>query len=238
MIGDIVSSYGYEFLNTNDHYREMGIDFSTDFYNAGHVNVYGAQKYTRFVADHIKGKYSVPDHRGDKDYEEWDENYLSAKKRERKVKRLINQQIVDKKRANKAGRGLGKIEDDLMKWCSTASDENYTVLALSKGGIPDIYTPWNISGEDREVIRIYSGNAAVYESDTVLDSPYKGAAGSDSKEYSINCGMKSELIVDGRRYKTEKEGMYVLVFDNNYNQVLDVVRIYGNEDGYEWEHVI
>ena len=81
MIGDIVSSYGYEFLNTNDHYREMGIDFAADFYNAGHVNVYGAQKYTRFVADHIKGKYSVPDHRGDKDYEEWDENYLSAKKR-------------------------------------------------------------------------------------------------------------------------------------------------------------
>ena len=238
MIGDIVSSYGYEFLNTNDHYREMGIDFAADFYNAGHVNVYGAQKYTRFVADHIKGNYSVPDHRGDKDYEEWDDHYLSAKKRERKVKRLINQQIADKKRANKAGRGLGKIEDDLMKWCSTASDENYTVLALSKGGIPDIYTPWNISGEDREVIRIYSGNAAVYESDTVLDSPYKGAAGSDSKEYSINCGMKSELIVDGRRYKTEKEGMYVLVFDNNYNQVLDVVRIYGNEDGYEWEHVI
>lgn len=30
-MSDIVSEYGYNFLNTNDYYKEMGIDFSTDF---------------------------------------------------------------------------------------------------------------------------------------------------------------------------------------------------------------
>ena len=38
-IGDIVESYNYKFLNTNNYYEEMGIDFDTDFYNWAHTNV-------------------------------------------------------------------------------------------------------------------------------------------------------------------------------------------------------
>ncbi len=39
-VGDIVNKYGYNFINANDYYREIGLDFSEDFYNVRHVNLF------------------------------------------------------------------------------------------------------------------------------------------------------------------------------------------------------
>lgn len=61
-IGDIVSAYGYNFINTNDYYEEIGLDFSKDFYNTRHVNLFGAEKYTAFLEKYIKENYDLPDH--------------------------------------------------------------------------------------------------------------------------------------------------------------------------------
>lgn len=238
-IGDIVSSYGYSFINTNHYYKEMGIDFTKDFYNVGHVNVYGAEKYTRFVSGYIKDHYAIADHRGEEIYSEWDEAYSAAKEKEASVKELIDQQADTKKKAYKKGCALKGIKDSLARWCDMVLDENYTVLALANGDIPDVgfHLPGDIRDDDWDGIKIFTGNTMIYESDTALDEDYKGTLGSDFIEYSINSGVKSKLIVDGKVYKTQKEGIYMLVFDNNYNQILDAVIISGNKDGYVWEHL-
>lgn len=239
-ISDITASYGCEFLNTNDYYEEMGLDFSKDFYNAGHVNVYGAEKYTRFTADFIKEHYRIADHRGDEAYEQWDADYLEAKEQEMAVKALINEQADAKEKANRAGKRLKTVKEDFLEWCGMAADENYTVLILSKGNKPAAGMPgrlWNITGGERELIRVCTGRQAVYESDAVLDEAYHGVFGSDNKGYEINCGEKGCLAVDGRQYDLKKDGIYILVFDNHYNQVLDMVRVSGKDkQGYVWEH--
>lgn len=236
-IGEIVTLYGYNFLNTNDYYKEMSIDFAKDFYNTGHVNVYGAEKYTRFVSDYIKDHYHITDHRGDKEFAQWEADYQAAKEREIYVKELIDQQINIKKEANHNGCGLKDIKDNLAKWCNIASDENYTILAMTKGDIPgiNIHMPGNILNDKRDVIRIFTGNTMIYESNHMLDEAYRGWIGTDGIEYSINSGTRSELIVDGKQYMTEKDGIYMLVFDNNYNQVLDVVVI--SDDSKSIEHI-
>lgn len=226
-IGEIVTLYGYNFLNTNDYYMEMSIDFAKDFYNTGHVNVYGAEKYTRFVSDYIKTHYQITDHRGDREFARWESDYQAAKEKETYMKNLIDQQINIKKEANDNGCGLKKIENNLAEWCNIALDENFTVLSMTKGDIPeiDIHIPGNILNDNQNVIRIYSGNTMIYESNNMLNEAYRGWIGTDGIEYSINSGSKSELIVDGKQYMTEEDGIYMLVFDNNYNQVLDVVVI-------------
>ena len=65
---DIIEERGYRFFNANEHYDEMAIDFSTDFYNGYHVNCYGAKKYTRFLEEYIIDNYDMPDNRGNAAY--------------------------------------------------------------------------------------------------------------------------------------------------------------------------
>lgn len=91
-LGDIITSYGYNFINGNCYYEEMGLDFSKDFYNGGHLNAYGADKYTSFIADFIKDYYNIEDHSRDKlYYEKWNECYNSFIIRDNEIKAIIDE---------------------------------------------------------------------------------------------------------------------------------------------------
>lgn len=64
---------GYQFLDTNEYYKEMGLDFSKDFYHFAHVNIFGAEKYTEFLEEYLKQNYNLIDRRNDDNYkEDWD----------------------------------------------------------------------------------------------------------------------------------------------------------------------
>ena len=73
---EIIAGYGYEFLNLNDYYEEIGIDFQTDFSDyGGHTNALGARKCTKFLGDYLTAHYELADKRGQEGYESWDEAY-------------------------------------------------------------------------------------------------------------------------------------------------------------------
>ena len=71
----IAEEYGIPYLNLNtkEIYEDMGLDFERDFYNPHHMNINGAEKYTAYMTDYILAHYDIPDHRGEKGYESWDE---------------------------------------------------------------------------------------------------------------------------------------------------------------------
>lgn len=58
-IGNLVEEYGFKFLDCNQHYDEMGLDFEKDFYNAKHTNTYGADKVTKLIGDFILENYDL-----------------------------------------------------------------------------------------------------------------------------------------------------------------------------------
>ena len=71
----IIASYGYEFVNMNEHYEEMGIDFATDYYDfGGHVNALGAEKCTAYLGE-LLSMYDLPDRRNSEGYDSWQEAY-------------------------------------------------------------------------------------------------------------------------------------------------------------------
>ncbi len=72
-IGELAREYGCGFIDANKYYEEMGLDFSTDFYDTEHVNILGAQKYTALMARYLKENYDLADHRGDPEYESWND---------------------------------------------------------------------------------------------------------------------------------------------------------------------
>lgn len=73
---EIVTAYGYPFLNMNNYYEEIGIIFEEDFADYGsHTNAVGAEKCTEFLRDYLLQNYEFEDKRGDEAYASWDEAY-------------------------------------------------------------------------------------------------------------------------------------------------------------------
>lgn len=93
---NIIDSYGYEFLNMNDYYQEIGLDFATDFSDyGGHTNAVGAVKCTDFLFGYVTDRYSFADKRGDERYRSWDAAYEQWKAEYETAKETIAQRIAD-----------------------------------------------------------------------------------------------------------------------------------------------
>lgn len=88
---EIIKNYGYDFLDSNDYYEEMGINFDTDFYNEAHVNIFGAEKYTDFLASYIKQNYNLPNRK--EEYTDWVELLPEWNKLVEEDKATINELI-------------------------------------------------------------------------------------------------------------------------------------------------
>lgn len=93
-IADIVEEGGYRFLNLNDYYEEIGVDFSTDFYDyGGHANAIGAEKCSRFLGEYLKENYDFEDKRGQAAYASWDEAYEEWSRRNEEAQAVIRERI-------------------------------------------------------------------------------------------------------------------------------------------------
>ena len=71
-IGTIAESEDVEFIDFNRRYDELGMDFSTDMADSGHLNYSGNYKYSDYLGTLLKERYDIPDHRGDDRYVSWD----------------------------------------------------------------------------------------------------------------------------------------------------------------------
>ncbi len=74
-------AHGVPFLDMNLSLEDIGLDWNTDTKDGGdHMNSAGAEKVSAYLADYLKDNYELTDHRGDKDYAEWDRDYNEAGK--------------------------------------------------------------------------------------------------------------------------------------------------------------
>lgn len=92
-IGDIVESYGYSFVNMNRYYEEIGLDFTTDYYDyGGHVNTLGAEKCTEYLTELLL-QFHLPDRRQEDGYESWEEAYEEYREQSADAISLIRERI-------------------------------------------------------------------------------------------------------------------------------------------------
>lgn len=70
----LADNYGLEYVDLNLMNDLISIDWQKDTRDGGdHLNYYGAKKVSEFLGEYLKDRYSLPDHRGDDDYSQWDE---------------------------------------------------------------------------------------------------------------------------------------------------------------------
>lgn len=64
---------GIPYLNYHKNVDEIGLNFSLDFIDGGHLNTRGADKTTARIGEYLVENYDLEDHRGDEAYYLWDE---------------------------------------------------------------------------------------------------------------------------------------------------------------------
>lgn len=97
----IIEEEGFEYIDFNNMYDELDVDFDTDFLNSGHMNIFGAEKYTKWLGRYISENYNLPDHRGDESYSDWDESYRVWSKQAEETKQAIYKLLKNKESKNK-----------------------------------------------------------------------------------------------------------------------------------------
>lgn len=70
----LADKYGIEYIDLNLSNDRLSIDWEKDSRDAGdHLNYFGAEKVSDFLGEYLQNRYSLPDHRSDKKYSQWNE---------------------------------------------------------------------------------------------------------------------------------------------------------------------
>ncbi len=92
-ISGIASSENVDYYDFNRYYDEIGMDFSRDMADTGHLNYNGNYKFTNYFGSILHDKYGVPDRRGDKKYVSWEWD-SALQSYERNDLNIINEEDV------------------------------------------------------------------------------------------------------------------------------------------------
>lgn len=83
-VKEYLYSEGFTYLNCNEYYAEIDIDFLSDFYDEKHTNILGALKVTGFIGEYINDHYFLDRNYSQKVTDDWDKA-LEAWEKERKI---------------------------------------------------------------------------------------------------------------------------------------------------------
>lgn len=85
---EFADEHGLEFIDMNLNYKEFGLDWKTDTADEGdHLNVYGAEKVSKYLGGIIKEKYDIPNRKEDSNYSNW---YKSSEVYHEEIKKQEN----------------------------------------------------------------------------------------------------------------------------------------------------
>lgn len=205
----------YDF-NTQELYIKSGYNFSEDNGDAGHSNIWGAEKITRAMGEILQQSYQI-EGTEDKQWEETKEYYENIKK----------------------DYAL-KYETDINKYLPLLSDPRYSVLISVKDEAVNGLTE-EITGKLRALGlqtdfngKIHNSYYAVILPDHVIEEISAEALSTEGtlrgglSSYYVSsagylCGNNSSILIDGIEYSVNSRGLNVVVYNNENNEVIDAV---------------
>ena len=232
--GDIIRKRGYDYINFNEFYDEMGLDFNTNFSDVNHVNYLGAIKYTRYLSNYISSHYQLVDHRGDPRYRKWDEDYETLLPKMNEMETNLTATINDQKEAKERGETLNG-ELDYYQWYNDIRNKNYSVI-IRINDFPDeisfrnplltFFDNYSIDISKDYYIGIWSAdNPIVFSSDELyVESNIGSGGGGPTDECKVSVELQV-INIGGVDYVAKESPIQVVVYDNNYKTVIDNVNI-------------
>ncbi len=75
-VAEIAESEGIVFVDFNEYYDEMELDFAQDFNDASHLNYWGGCKFSDYLGEFLAARFELTDRRGQVGYESWDDHVV------------------------------------------------------------------------------------------------------------------------------------------------------------------
>ena len=221
--------------NSEEKYESLGIENSKDWANAGHLNIYGAEKTTERLAFDLAESGFI------------NADYTNELDKYRK-KLLDKWKVKNSNMIVRSGRNIGEyiqyITDEDYIVCIQAENAAYLneeqIKALNKLGCESSFK----EGENR----IYT--AVVHRGKTVLEN--MGNEFSESEVKTDVMGVKIEIFtpyedekpvsmtVNNRRYEMNDGKMYIAVYSLKQNKLIDYAAV--NDENvitarYPWQYL-
>lgn len=74
---EFAEQHNLRFIDMNLNYKEFGFDWKSDTADSGdHLNIYGAEKVSKYLGKIIKEEYKIPDRKNDTNYSSWNESSI------------------------------------------------------------------------------------------------------------------------------------------------------------------
>ncbi len=226
-IMDAVEEAGFTFLDLNDYYDEIGIDFTNDYYNDSHVNPIGAKKYTQFLENYIVDNYELPDHRDDPLYEDWNRKTEEFYTQEKKIIDTVEKLQDDYRFDNAIAEEIGRTEN-LAEWYEYVTKDRFTFLiavnTVRQNPLQmtdrNVFDKIGLEQSIKDTIIIVSGGETVYRD-----------SGRDLEYIEPNESLYSVSLKDGFIYAYGEEipidnmAVNVVVLDDERQIIVDKARL-------------
>ena len=239
-MADMIQSYGFQYLNANEYYDEMTLDFSTDFYNKNHVNLFGAKKYTEFLEKYISENYNLENHRGDPAYASWDEAYQEFQKQEEHHAQTVLDLKADVEKSSEIQKQM-KEAKSLAEWQKLVSDNRFTLIVTGTQEIrwPEnvadqrVLSDWGLTSDSSRYIRVIKGGEIKYTNAKDEALTAEGVLGIwDDTSYHVSVEKEFPVItLNDQQMLTDKTKVNVIIFENNYRKMIGILTLTVNEAG-------
>lgn len=84
-LDDYMGSQEYTYFDMNTCSDEIGLDYSTDYFDARHTNIAGARKVTSYLAKYLKDNYGLAEHLTDDQKQSWTDACTAWNDEEEKI---------------------------------------------------------------------------------------------------------------------------------------------------------
>lgn len=226
----IANEYGIPLINFNneEYYQKMSLNFETDFSDPSHLNYRGNEKFTKILAEEIKSRFELEDHRGDVTYESWEQHVKDVNHR------VFNYELTQITTPNEFINSI-------------PIDQDYVVFIISATGsvnkrlqdMMSMYSPLKSVDklQDHALYIIERGelqtsiNDLVWEYEKELDNNYLNTSLKFVQDDSQNSFVQS-IKWNGVEKIDSQEGYYILVYDifEKEQVCLRQLRVNANEE--------
>lgn len=225
-----LSQFDLELVDFNYGSHKMDVDWQIDTSDNGyHVNYFGALKATEQLIDYLQQHYSLPDHRGDKNYAGWEialtdyEEEIAEKLATDNEKAL---RWLAKLNENKDGKViLIAVRDDV----SFGFNEDYQTQMEALGIKTDLY-----NNQKNSFLALIDNGTVVYEKKDKKILLYKDVIyDADGKAHKVELrssgmaqGDSCYVKIDDTNYEVNGQGFNIVVYDKDQDCVTESVSIH------------
>lgn len=213
-VAEIAASNEIPFVNFNEYYDEIGLDFSSDFADNWHMNYHGNEKFTSYFANYLKIHYEIPDRRNDEKYKSYDAMSEDCKRR---IDNFEQTQITD------IGHYVdGSISPNYITiYHFTGDYQNMDNYDAVKGKMATIGI--DLDSYSKDAVYIMSGNNVIYSADnqSVFNWHLEVAK---NQTLMVSCNKKNGPIsvnFNNTNYQTVEKGLNMLIYDQSTESVVE-----------------